>query len=135
MSRGVALAESWLLTLIYAVSAYGKFLQSSHQRVGDVQGYRILPIKWSKPVAIAVPVLEAILALGLNTKQTRKGSAIASTLLMLVFSGAIASAVLRGLTNDCGCFGALKASRVSLKVAVRDLVLAAVSTHIAIKAD
>ena len=73
--------------------------------VRAVRAYRILPESFVHPVAYALPAFELALAvllvLGVATRLV--GALAVATLA--VFIGAVASAGLRGLRIDCGCFG------------------------------
>lgn len=69
-----------------------------------IENYHILPFSYSLPLALILPWLEAIcgsfIILGLFT---RTGAGVILVLL-LVFIGALASALFRGLDIACGCF-------------------------------
>jgi uncharacterized membrane protein YphA (DoxX/SURF4 family) len=74
--------------------------------VAAVRAYELLPaqlvtvVGWGLPFAeIAIGVL---LLVGLATRLVAGAAAV----LLLVFVAAVASAALRGLSIDCGCFGA-----------------------------
>jgi uncharacterized membrane protein YphA (DoxX/SURF4 family) len=75
------------------------------QALRAVQAYRILPPSLDDIVAVALPLLEiavgVLLVIGLGT---RLASGIAGV-LMVVFVAGVASAWIRGLSIDCGCFG------------------------------
>lgn len=70
-----------------------------------VQAYQIFPFELAAYIGYALPIIEIIigglLVLGLFTRA----SAIAGTVLMVVFIAGIISAWTRGLSIDCGCFG------------------------------
>ena len=74
--------------------------------VTAVTAYELLPaapatvIGWGLPFAEIA--LGALLLVGLGTRAV----AAAAAMLLLVFLAAVASAALRGLSIDCGCFGA-----------------------------
>jgi protein-disulfide isomerase len=73
--------------------------------VRAVRAYRILPEALVHPVAYGLPAFEIVLAaLLLFGVATRFVGAVAAGLLA-VFIGGVASAGLRGLRIDCGCFG------------------------------
>jgi uncharacterized membrane protein YphA (DoxX/SURF4 family) len=81
-----------------------------------VRAYRMLPESLVNPVGYGMPFLEVALALallllvGLGTRI----AAVLSTAPLLVYTGAIASVWVRGISIDCGCFGgggAVAASR------------------------
>lgn len=71
---------------------------------GSVAAYRVLPYFWNYVAAAVLPFLELIcgvlLVLGI---RVRTGALIIGV-LNLVFMVALASAMVRGLDIDCGCF-------------------------------
>lgn len=70
-----------------------------------VQAYQILPFELAAYVGYALPVVELVLGLLLLTGLFTRISALASTVLMVIFVAGIISAWARGLSIDCGCFG------------------------------
>jgi uncharacterized membrane protein YphA (DoxX/SURF4 family) len=90
------------LILIYA--GFAKLVEPS-QALRAVQAYRILPPSIDDVVAIGLPLLEltvgVLLVIGLGTRP----AAWVAGGLMVVFIAAVASAWIRGLSIDCGCFG------------------------------
>jgi uncharacterized membrane protein YphA (DoxX/SURF4 family) len=70
-----------------------------------VQAYRIFPASIDDLVAVVLPIVEAtvgiLLLLGLGTRL----AAWVTAGLMIVFIAGVASAWIRGLSIDCGCFG------------------------------
>jgi len=89
-------------TLFYA--GIVKLLEPG-QALQAVQAYRILPSSLDDVVAIGLPLLELVigvlLLLGLGTRL----AAWVAAGLMVVFIAGVASAWIRGLSIDCGCFG------------------------------
>jgi uncharacterized membrane protein YphA (DoxX/SURF4 family) len=71
-----------------------------------VQNYQILPERLINIVAIVLPWLEALLGAFIVCGWWLPGATVLANLLLLVFWGALASAVARGLDIDCGCFSA-----------------------------
>lgn len=59
-------------------------------------------------------------------------AAIAAVALFIGFGTAVASALKRGLVNDCGCGGALHSTKVSWKLVARNAILAALTAIVAI---
>lgn len=99
-----------------------------------IAGYRLLPQAAVLPIAVALPYLELIfgiyLVLGLFTR-------IAATLvavMFLVYAGAIASAVLRHIPANCGCFGPNDASTADWPHVVLDIALTALAVLVAARA-
>jgi uncharacterized membrane protein YphA (DoxX/SURF4 family) len=70
-----------------------------------VRAYKIVPVSLSNLFALAMPWAEMaaglLLILGLMTRK----AAGATFLLLLMFTGAIATVTVRGMVVDCGCFG------------------------------
>jgi len=83
----------------------------------DIQNYRVLPDAWAGLLALGLPALELVVAVGLLSRGHARGGALLSGVLLLTFAAAMAQAKLRGIDLECGCFGGH--SRVSwLKVSV-----------------
>ena len=101
------------LALVFIISGLDKIndLASFSQ---SIENYRLFPIQIINILAIIIPWIElvsgAILFLGLYIKEN---SLIISTLL-LVFTMAIISAILRNLDIDCGCQGTFDGQKVGL---------------------
>ena len=95
----------------------------------DLQNYRALPDAWAGMLAVALPMLELVVAAGLLATSHAGGAALLSGLLLAAFAGAMAQAKLRGIDVECGCFGG--ASRVSWWKVALDLGLAAAAFAVA----
>ncbi len=104
---------------IYA-SAY-KILDPG-EFAGSIRNYGLIPPVFSNLVALTLPWLElvsgAFLILGIQTRA----SALLTSLMMLVFLGAVIYAYAIGLDIDCGCFSSSKEStgRIGLFHIFRD---------------
>jgi uncharacterized membrane protein YphA (DoxX/SURF4 family) len=101
-----------------------------------VRAYEILPESLVKPVGYGLPFLELALALLLVLGLGTRIVAVISAVLLLTFMTGIASAWIRGISIDCGCFGGggpVAASRTEyLQEILRDsgfLLLAAWLIH------
>jgi len=70
-----------------------------------VQAFQILPFDFAGYVGYALPVVEIAVGLLLVLGLFTRACAVVGGLLMLAFIVGIASAWMRGLTIDCGCFG------------------------------
>lgn len=71
---------------------------------GSVAAYRILPYFASYLAAATLPFLELSCGLLLVSGYRVRGGAVIIAALNLVFMVALASALVRGLDIDCGCF-------------------------------
>jgi putative oxidoreductase len=96
-----------------------------------IAAYRLLPQEVILPVAVAVPYLELIfgiyLVLGLFTR-------IAATLvavMFLAYAAAIASAVVRHIPANCGCFGPGDTATADWPHVAFDLVLTGLAAAVA----
>jgi hypothetical protein len=114
----------WIISLIFLVAAFPK-LFNVHQFAATIDAYALLPDILLLPTAIALPVLEILLAVGLlfNRLQSKIGIAV----MLLFFIILLSYSIRQGLDIDCGCFGpedpehlAFKGLRVAL---VRDIVM------------
>ncbi len=95
-----------------------------------ITAFRLLPAFVVVPLAVFLPFFEiglgVYLVLGLFTR------AVASLvcLQLVVFAGAIASVVARGIVTSCGCFGPADSAPASWWDVGRDLALACLSLAI-----
>jgi uncharacterized membrane protein YphA (DoxX/SURF4 family) len=69
------------------------------------QAYQILPANLAALWGDGQPTLEIMLGVLLVAGLTTRLAAVLTSLLLIVFIGAIASVWARGLSLDCGCFG------------------------------
>lgn len=101
-----------------------KAFQSQRTAVAQVRGYKILGPGGSRSVAAVLPAAEIALGLLLVTGVAGQLAAAAATAVFLGFAITVASAVRRGLANDCGCSGALSTNRVRPALVYRNIALA-----------
>jgi uncharacterized membrane protein YphA (DoxX/SURF4 family) len=88
-----------------------------------VQWYEILPAALAGPFAIVLPFLELAIGLYLAAGLFVRGTALVGTLLFAAFLTAQLSALARGISLDCGCFGTAWQSTVSARTILRDFGL------------
>ena len=97
----------------------------------SIAGFRLLPAALVAPLAVFLPFFEifvgAYLALGLFTRA----AALAACVQFVLYAAAIASAVLRGIPANCGCFGPNDAAKADWPHVAFDLGLAAIAALIA----
>ena len=106
----VVLAVSLAMAGIFIYAAIDK-IRDPLQFADSVAAFGILPAVFVSLLALALPPFEIACGLLMLAPRTRRIGALAITLLSAVFFTALASALLRGLTLDCGCFGAGAPSR------------------------
>jgi uncharacterized membrane protein YphA (DoxX/SURF4 family) len=94
-------------------------------------GFRLLPPAVIGPLALALPFIEVFLGLYLVAGLFTRIAATVACLQFLVYAGAIASAVIRHIPANCGCFGPGDAAAADWPHVAFDLSLALVSAFIA----
>jgi len=100
----VALVLRLVLAAVFAVAGAQK-LPDPAESVRAVRAYRVLPEAVVPAVGYGLPVLEIALAVLLLLGLLTRLSAVLTAALLVVFIAGVASAGLRGLSIDCGCFG------------------------------
>jgi uncharacterized membrane protein YphA (DoxX/SURF4 family) len=88
-----------------------------------VQRYGMLPEVLSGPFAYILPFLEVAIGLYFAAGLFVRGTAFAGTVLFTLFLIAQSSALIRGISLDCGCFGAIAETSVSPLTISRDFCL------------
>jgi uncharacterized membrane protein YphA (DoxX/SURF4 family) len=90
----------------------GVFLYASIAKARDpldfadaVASFHLLPAYWINPFALGLPTYEILLGAWLLSGWRLRTAAFGASATMLVFLAALASAKMRGLGVDCGCFG------------------------------
>jgi uncharacterized membrane protein YphA (DoxX/SURF4 family) len=93
----------------------------------EISHYQLAP-QLAPYGAMLLPAIEIVLgaALVIGSRRWRAGAALGLVGLLLVFTGAVLTAVVRGINIDCGCFGA-GASPVTWWTVARDVGLLAVA--------
>ena len=107
----LAAAAPWVSTAARVVLG-GVFLVAGGLKVIDpqssvaaVRAYRLLPTSVATIVGWGLPFAEVALGLLLLAGVATRLVAAAVAVLLMVFIAAVASAAIRGLSIDCGCFG------------------------------
>jgi len=90
----------------------------------DIANYRMLPDALVGPLALGLPVLEVVTALGLLWPAYAQGAAALCALMLGAFAIAMAQTKLRGIDLACGCFGAGADAQVSWSKVALDVALA-----------
>ena len=84
------------------------------------------------PVAVALSVVELAVGIALVPAASAWGAALAATALLLVFTGAVGVALVRGVEADCHCFGQLSSRPIGVGTLIRNLALLALAAFIAV---
>lgn len=114
-------ASRLVLGAVFALSAGGKFADSAAARkaVGDFG----VPLRWVPVVAVALPVVEAVLAVTLLLPWTALIAGVVALLLLGVFTAAIGRLLAQGKRPACSCFGAVSTAPIGVGTLVRNGVL------------
>lgn len=104
------LAVSVVLAVIFVYAGIDKIRDPLHF-ADNVAGFAILPAALINLLALGLPVFEVTSGLLLLGPRTRRIGALAVAAVSVMFFVALASALLRGLALDCGCFGTGAPSR------------------------
>jgi uncharacterized membrane protein YphA (DoxX/SURF4 family) len=99
-----------------------------------IAGFRILPQPLVGPMAVGLPFFELALGVYLLIGLYTRVAALIAFIEFVVFGGAIASVVIRGIPIACGCFGQADTAPASWLDVARDAVLAALAALIAWRA-
>lgn len=84
----------------------------------SISHYHLLPVWGVNAAALVLPWLELLAATALLLGFKTRIAALLCGVMLLVFTLAVAIAVVQGLQIDCGCFGEMGGEEVSwLKVA------------------
>jgi putative oxidoreductase len=100
-------------------------LSEPAQFATDIDHFRILPYAAVLPLALFLPWLEMLSGLALIAGPARRGALVVLSLLCVVFTAAIVSALVRKLDITCGCFGAAFSAGLAVSFLRALLLLAA----------
>jgi uncharacterized membrane protein YphA (DoxX/SURF4 family) len=103
-ARWVSTAARLVLGGVFIVAGALKVIDPQSS-VAAVRAYRLLPSSVETIVGWGLPFAEIALGLLLVAGIATRAVAAAAAALLLVFICAVASAWVRGLSIDCGCFG------------------------------
>lgn len=120
-SQGRAVFGTLVRLAIAAVFLWSGSAKLVHPRAfaDGIEGFQLLPWPWLVTlVAVTLPVLEVMLAIFLWIGPWRRAALFLSAVMGLLFGGVLLSAQLRGLTADCGCFGAGEVTPLTLPLAM-----------------
>jgi putative oxidoreductase len=109
----VYLALSLGLAAVFFYASVDK-IRDPLQFADIIAAFAILPHALISPLALSLPPFEIACGLLLLWTSTRHVGALAVAAVSVMFFTALLSALLRGLTLDCGCFGVGAPSRTRM---------------------
>jgi peroxiredoxin/uncharacterized membrane protein YphA (DoxX/SURF4 family) len=126
----VLLACRLVLAAVLLVAAFAKLADRDGSR-RSLEGFGV-PAPLAPAAAVALPLLELIVAIALVPVATAWVGALAGAALLLAFSAVLAVTIARGADTDCRCFGRLSSKRVGPAMLARNLLLLAIAAFVAI---
>jgi uncharacterized membrane protein YphA (DoxX/SURF4 family) len=118
----VGLAIRLVAAAIWLVAGIAKIADLEHFH-RQVDAYELLPQALEAPFAYTLPFVETGIGIYLAVGLLIRPAAILGSVLMALFIVAMAQAWARGLSLDCGCFGAAVQERVGFTSILRDAAL------------
>lgn len=103
LNDSICLAARVVLGAVFIVASIEKIADPSAFAV-SINNYRILPEALSLVVATPLPWIELLCGFGLLFGFFQRGSSVLTLVMLVVFTAAIVSGLLRGLDISCGCF-------------------------------
>jgi len=116
----VAIAALFLFAAITKLVDPSSFAQ-------QIANYQLTPWLATAVLSVFFPALELCVAISLLLGRWESGALVWVAILLTIFSGALLSAIVRGLSIDCGCFGRSIENTGTLWPLIRNLVLLAVT--------
>jgi len=94
----------FVLAMVFLFAALPKVLDPTGF-VDAIEGFRLMPRPAAWLAAFWLPWLEIVAAIGLMVPPAERAARLLYGGLLVAFIAVLASAALRGLDVDCGCFG------------------------------
>ncbi len=104
------LAVSIAVAAVFIYAGIDK-IRDPLQFADSTAAFAILPAVLINLLALGLPPFEVACGVLLLAPRTRRVAALAVAVVTVMFFTALGSALLRGLTLDCGCFGVGAPSR------------------------
>ena len=141
LRSGTAGRVTSIVVLVLRVVLGAIFVVAGASKIGhfalfaqEIAGFRLLPQPVIAPLALALPFLEVLLGGYLVLGLFTRASAWIAALLFALFDLAIASAVVRGMSISCGCFGPGDATVTTWGEVGRDAIFVLLAVLVALGA-
>ncbi len=129
----------WLIFVLRLVIG-GIFVVAGASKVGhgtlfaaQIAGFRLLPEGIIAPLAVILPFLEILLGGYLIVGFFTRIAGWVAVVMLALFDLAIASAVVRGMSVSCGCFGPNDTTVTTWAEVARDAVFVVLALAIALR--
>jgi putative oxidoreductase len=93
----------------------------------QIANYQLTPWPATAALSVFLPVLELCVGISLLLGRWEGGALVWVAILLTIFSGALLSAIVRGLSIDCGCFGRSIENTGTLWPLIRNLAMLVVT--------
>ena len=93
----------------------------------QIANYQLTPWPAAAVLSVFLPALELCVGICLLLGRWESGALVWLAVLLTIFSGALLSAIARGLSIDCGCFGRSVENTGTLWPLIRNLGLLVVT--------
>ncbi|MBV8098438.1 MAG: DoxX family membrane protein [Verrucomicrobia bacterium] len=120
--------------LLLRVSIAALFLFAAIAKLVDpssfaqqIANYQLTPWPATAVLSVFLPALELCVGISLLLGRWESGALVWVAVLLTIFSGALLSAIVRGLSIDCGCFGRSIENTGTLWPLIRNLALLAIT--------
>lgn len=130
LSMKLASPAGWWATVLARLAVAGVFIAAAIPKLidptrfaEDISNYHLLPADMVGYAAIAVPVIELVVALALITGVEAKGAALVAAGMLLAFTAGMGQAMARGIDVSCGCFGSVARAEIGWGPIARNLAL------------
>lgn len=117
------------------------FLMAAAGKLRDRAGFQKSVVAFGFPAALAgaasvlIPIIEIVVAILIIRAPSAWVGSIASLVLLLVFTAAIAINLARGRTPACSCFGTTASEPIGPATLVRNLALAACALFVVVAGE
>ena len=96
----------------------------------QIANYQLTPWPATAVLSVFLPALELCVGISLLLGRWEGGALVWVAILLTIFSGALLSAIVRGLSIDCGCFGRSIENTGTLWPLIRNLALLVVTAFL-----
>ncbi len=125
----VLFVARFVVGIVFIIASIDK-IAAADAFAASVHAYELVPDFLVNAAALVIPWLELLCGIFLIVGFKVRASALVILILLVVFTSAMAIALMRGLTIDCGCFGKEHASPVSWIKVLEDIGLALLSIYV-----
>jgi len=108
--------------MVFLVAAADK-LGNPELFARNIANYRLVPLELVNVLAIVLPWLELMVGLMLLAGLRVQAAAMVAAGLLVVFTVALVSALVRGLDIHCGCFSQTATERIGWERVLHDIAL------------